>query len=117
MRKVLLAILGLIVAGFIGWQLFKPKIAPYYAQLTRPHVGLAVDLQPKEQKGAHYVGSAKCRECHKEHYNDWIHSMHSKMIQDAKKDPGVIIADFSKLPADADFNKSDIKYTIGSKFK
>ena len=43
--------------------------------------------------------------------------MHSKMIQDIRKDPSVVVADFSKLPADADFTLKDAVYTIGSKFK
>ena len=114
-RLIILLILLAIVSG-IAW-FFKPKITPYYAQLTKPHVGLAANLQPPSQKDATYVGSQKCRECHKEQYHDWKHSMHSKMIQDIRKDPNVVVADFSKLPDDADFTLKDAVYTIGSKFK
>ena len=116
MKKWFVIIVLLAVVAGIAW-LNKPKILPYYTQLTKPRVGLEVDLQPKEQKGADYVGSLKCKECHKEQYHHWKASMHSKMIQDAKKDPSVIVGDFSKLPKDADFTKEEIRYTIGSKFK
>ena len=107
----------LIAIIAIGVWLNKPKIVDYYSQLTKNRIGLNVDLQPDSQKSAHYVGSLKCKECHEEQYNDWKHSMHSKMIQDVTKNIKAIVADFSKLPKDADFNLSDIKYTIGSKFK
>ncbi len=116
MKRIFSLLLLIGIIALIGW-LNKPKILPYYEQLTKAHVGLSVDLQPRDQKEAEYVGSIKCKECHEEQYRAWKHSMHSKMIQDAKKDPSVLVADFSTLPADADFNKSDIKYTIGSKFK
>ncbi len=116
MKKVSFVLIIAVVAAAIFW-LNKPKILPYYTQLTKERVGLSVDLQPKEQKGAEFVGSLKCKECHKERYHHWKASMHSKMIQDAKKDPSVIVADFSTLPKDADFSKDEIRYTIGSKFK
>ncbi len=117
MKKIAAGLIFISVFAFLGWHFFKPKIAPYYSQLTKDRVGLKKNLQPKDQKGADYVGSMKCKECHKEQYDHWKKSMHSKMIQDAKKDPSVIVADFSKLPEDADFRLEDIKYTIGSKFK
>jgi len=39
------------------------------------------------------------------------------MIQDLKADPSVVVADFLKLPADADFKLEDAVYTVGGKFK
>ena len=115
MKKILI-LLALIIIGLLAW-FFKPKIFPYYEQLTKERVGLNVDLQPKAQKEAKFVGSKKCQECHKEQYHAWSHSLHSKMIQDIKKDSSVVVADFSKLPRDADFTLKDAVYTIGSKFK
>ena len=110
----LLAVLLLLAAA--GWWM-KPKILPYYRQLTKERVGLSADLQPKVQKEAHFVGPQKCEKCHQEQYKSWHASMHSKMIQDVRADPKVIVADFSKLPEDADFRREEIVYTIGSKFK
>ena len=115
MKKILILI-TLILIALLAW-FFQPKILPYYKQLTKERVGLNVDLQPDAQKDAKFVGSKKCQECHEEQYDSWKHSLHSKMIQDIKKDSSVVVADFSKLPKDADFTLKDAVYTIGSKFK
>jgi nitrate/TMAO reductase-like tetraheme cytochrome c subunit len=106
----------LLLLGAFLWQ-NRPKIIAYYDQLTKPRLAKTADVQPRSQKKAHFVGSAKCRECHKDQYRHWKHSMHSKMIQDIRKNPDVVVADFSQLPADADFTLKDAVYTIGSKFK
>ena len=114
MKKILIPIIVLI--SILAW-IFMPKIAPYYLQLTKPRVGLNVDLQSPSQKEAHFVGSSKCKECHKEQFGDWKHSLHSKMIQNIKENSSVVVADFTKLPEDADFTLAQAVYTVGSKFK
>ena len=116
MKKALFIVLFLVGLALFAW-FNKPKITPYYTQLTKTHVGLHTDLQPKSQKDATFVGSGKCKKCHKEHYHDWKLSRHSKMIQAIKGDPDVVVADFSTLPKDADFTLKDAVYTIGGKFK
>ena len=93
------------------------KVYPFYKQLTQNHVGTSIDLQPKEQIEASFVGAVKCQECHKENYDSWEHSQHPKMIQDPKKNPSIVVADFSKLPANANFTLKDAIYTVGGKFK
>lgn len=117
MKKFLLLLVLVTLGG--GYYLYqtKGKILPFYEQLTQEHVSMQKDLQDPTQKGAHFVGSQKCMECHKEKYKKWSHSQHPKMIQDIKKDPSVVVADFSKLPADADFTLKDAVYTVGGKFK
>ncbi len=117
MKKILLGLLFLLLTILSIIWLNLPKITPYYTQLTQPRVGLNLDLQPQAQKRANFIGSIKCQECHEENYSNWKHSMHSKMIQDIKKDPSVVVADFTKLPNDADFTLAEAVYTIGSKFK
>jgi len=117
MKKFLtVIILILLLLSIIIW-LNLPKITPYYTQLTKTRIGLNFDLQPESQKDAHFVGSKKCQECHEENYHNWKSSMHAKMIQTIKTDPSVVVADFSKLPEDADFTLDQAVYTIGSKFK
>ena len=111
---LLLSLILILMATIVWFNL--PKLTPYYTQLTKPRVGLSLDLQPKEQKAAHFVGSKKCQECHKENYHHWKDSMHSKMIQDIKTDPSAVVADFSQLPDDADFTLADAVFSIGSKF-
>jgi hypothetical protein len=39
------------------------------------------------------------------------------MIQPVATTPGAIVADFASLPVDADFEKSEVVFTIGGKFK
>ena len=117
MKKVLF--LSVLVILFVTMYFFKEslKILPYYEQLSKPRVSLNANLQPKEQKDAHFVGSKSCQKCHKDEYKSWHGSMHPKMIQDIKKDPSAVVADFSTLPKDADFTLKDAVYTVGGKFK
>ena len=118
MKKILFFIifLLLVIGGYFGYDKAK-KLLPFYAQLTQTRVGVAVDLQDKAQQKAHYVGSAKCMECHKKHYKQWSHSQHPRMIQDIHKNPKVVVGDFASLPKDADFTLQEAIYTIGGKFK
>lgn len=118
MKKLLLLVLIAIVGT--GGAYIYPKVSkflPFYDQLTKEHVSLNKDLQPHTQKMATFVGPSTCKSCHKKEFTSWSHSMHPKMIQDIKRDPSVVVADFSTLPKDADFNLSIAKYTVGSKFK
>ncbi len=117
MKNMVVSVLFIILGMLLVWVVFEPKLGPYFIQLTQTRVGLTQDLQPQEQSGADYVGSQKCKECHRKKYDEWKHSMHSRMIQDVKRDPSVVVADFSKLPPDADFRLDEVVYTIGSKFK
>jgi hypothetical protein len=89
----------------------------------------ALKSQPKK-----YVGSDTCKLCHLEHYDSWKMTLHSRMLQDAKKNQDAIIApidenkiraDLAKLgaklkvPADKIFvpKMEQIQYTIGSQWK
>ena len=118
MKKILssLTIIVFVIALYFSY-LNLHKVYPFYKQLTQTHIGTTTDLQPKEQKKAHFVGATKCQECHKENHSLWEHSRHPKMIQDPHKDPSVVVADFSKLPANANFTLKDAIYTVGGKFK
>jgi len=109
-------IILLLIVAFVAFNK-AGKILPFYKQLSQERVGTAVDLQIKDQKDAYFVGSAKCQECHKENFEHWRDSRHPKMIQDIKKDPSVVVANFLKLPSDADFKLEDAVYTVGGKFK
>lgn len=109
----------IIVFALAAALYFSPfrSLINFYSQVTRERVGSFTDLQPNAQKGASYVGSAKCAECHKDIYKIQHASMHVKMIQDVRKEKVAIVADFSTLPAGADFKPEEVVYTIGSKFK
>jgi hypothetical protein len=116
-KKLLITLIAIIaVVGIFAYK-EASKILPFYVQLTQERVGTEIDLQSKDQKDAHFVGSKKCQECHDGEHQQWSHSQHPKMVQDIKKDPSVVVADFSKLPAKANFKLSDATYTVGGKFK
>jgi len=89
----------------------------------------AVTAQPKA-----FVGSDTCKMCHLEHYDSWKMTMHSRMLQDAKKNQDAIIvpidekriredlaklSDKLKVPADQIYvpKLDEILYTIGSQWK
>jgi len=116
LKKYIVILLIIIGVAFFAYQK-EGKLLPYYEQLTQAHVGVAKNLQPLPQEKAHFVGSATCKRCHNENYEEWSHSQHPKMIQDVAKNPSAIVANFLKLPQDANFKKEDIIYTIGGKFK
>ena len=108
--------LGLLVSA----ALFYPKLqgfVQFLQQRSQLQVGSAADTQPAVQTSATFVGSSQCVDCHEEQYQLWKSSRHSKMIQDAQLDPAVIIGNFETIPEEADFKKSDIAYTVGSKYK
>ena len=60
---------------------------------------------------ADYVGSERCKDCHKDKYDGWSPTFHATVVQDARKHPESVLADFSKpgLP----FSLEDVDYTIG----
>lgn len=118
MKKLIFSIflISSAVSGYIFYQ-SSAKMMPYYLQLTQQRVGSEVDLQGLEQKNAQFVGSGKCLKCHEEEHSHWNHSRHPKMVQDIKKNPLVVVADFSKLPKEANFALEDAVYTVGGKFK
>jgi predicted CXXCH cytochrome family protein len=118
MKKILsfLTISLLVTVGYYVY-INASKVYPYYVQLTQTHVGVAVDLQSLDQKEAHFVGASKCVKCHDKKHAAWSHSRHPKMVQDISKDSSVVVADFSKLPEDANFALKDAVYTVGGKFK
>ena len=118
MKKLLkFIVIAVVIVGVYLTYLEVSKFLPFYSQLTQSRVGTEVNLQTKEQKVAHFVGSSKCIECHEENHKSWSHSRHPKMIQDPVKNPSVVVADFSKLPANANFTLKDAVYTVGGKFK
>jgi len=118
MKKTVLSILILfILIGVYFAYSNLSKIYPFYTQLTKDRVGVEVNLQNNEQEKAEFAGSSTCKKCHEEQYITWSHSNHPKMIQDIKKNPSVVVADFLKLPSDANFRLEDAVYTVGSKFK
>jgi hypothetical protein len=62
-------------------------------------------------KGPDYVGSDKCATCHQVQFKGWVKTFHSTVIQDAQRDPSVILGDLSDL--DVPFTRDQVFFTIG----
>lgn len=76
------------------------------ALLALPVSGITMTV-----KGPEYVGSERCVACHQLQYKGWVKTFHSTAVQDARKDPSVVMADMTA--PDLPFSKKDIDYTIG----
>ena len=93
-----------------------------------------IDIDKILAQEKNYVGSDTCKMCHLEHYDSWKMTLHSRMLQDAKKNQDAIIipidekriradlakkGDKLKVPADQIYvpKKDEILYTIGSQWK
>jgi hypothetical protein len=96
--------------------------------------GQPVDISAVTSQPKTFVGSNTCKMCHLEHYDSWQMTMHSRMLQDAKKNEDAIIApieekkiradlaelgDKLKVPAEDIYvpRQDEILYTIGSQWK
>ncbi len=113
-----LSVLLLILLGIGGIYFTKANhYLEIFRQVTSERVGTFENLQPEAQLGAQYVGSVNCKSCHQEIYDKQEASMHTRMIQDVKLDPSVVVGDFASLPQGADFELANVVYTIGGKFK
>ncbi len=116
-NPVLLLILSLVVIGISACSPEQP-----------------VNIKAVTSKPKAFVGSDTCKKCHLEHYDSWKMTMHSRMLQDAKKNQDAIIGpieekrireDLAKLskklkvPADKVYvpEIDEILYTIGSQWK
>lgn len=114
-RKLVLIILCLCLAATV---LAVNGCTRKNAEQERPK---GEEPNPPAAEKLGYVGSTRCRACHQNQYEGWEGNLHRKMLQDAKGDPGAMIADFAKegnpFEVVKDFTREDIMYTIGSQWK
>src|SRR5210317_2356190 len=75
----------------------------------RPIDVAAVTAQPKT-----FVGSDTCKMCHLEHYDSWQMTLHSRMLQDAKKNQDAIIVPIEEKRIRADLAKLEDKLKVSS---
>jgi predicted CXXCH cytochrome family protein len=64
-----------------------------------------------------FVGSEACRDCHEEIYDRWKTSLMANILVDVKRHPDAIIGDFSTPNPLVTFDRGDITFTYGSKWK
>jgi predicted CXXCH cytochrome family protein len=68
---------------------------------------------------AQYVGSGKCADCHKAHYDGWKDSPHNKMIRrPVVEGPNrTVLADFTIKDPARGFELKDVKWVVGHRWK
>ncbi len=67
--------------------------------------------------GAHYVGSAACKSCHKEIFGRWRRTRMANVVRDPREHPDAIIPDFSQPNPVLTFTKDDVAFVYGSRWK
>ncbi len=103
----LLAMPALVAAGILTAQSQEPTETQ-----KRTHQWPRIDQ-------TQYVGSQKCVECHRQHYEDWKGTLHAKMIQPpiAAGPKRTIVADFDQKSPHRDFKLKNVKWVIGNRWK
>jgi len=84
---------------------------PAFAQ-TVPSVG-----GPNPAAVRHYVGSTACKTCHPQIYARWEKTRMANVVRDPKEHPDAILPDLSKPDPLVTFQKDDIAFVYGSKWK
>jgi predicted CXXCH cytochrome family protein len=88
---------------------------------TRAQQAAAPTQEPAWERidQSQYVGAQKCAECHKDVYESWKGTLHSKMIQRPIADgpDKTIVADFGQASEFRKFDLKDVKWVIGSRWK
>jgi hypothetical protein len=69
-------------------------------------------IKAKGPGGNWFLGSEGCIPCHESEYKGWQKTFHSTAVQDARANPGAILADFNQ--GDLPFTRDEVEYTIGS---
>ncbi|MEO8467595.1 MAG: cytochrome c3 family protein [Gammaproteobacteria bacterium] len=83
------------------------------AALTCATTVLAQQSQPKDG----FVGSAACRDCHRNQYDRWQKTLMANVVVDPKVHPEAVVGDFKKPNELVTFKVRDVAFTYGSKWK
>ena len=112
--------MGIRHTGMPAWTLPDRKLWQLTAYLRDlPHVA-AMSPHPAgtaSVDGAHYVGSAACKECHTEIYDRWKKTRMANVVQDPREHPDAILPDLTKADSMVTFTKDDVALTYGGKWK
>jgi predicted CXXCH cytochrome family protein len=114
---------GIRNTGMPAWSMPDVQVWQLVAYLR--HLPTVAALTPEPQAGAespviagaHYVGSAACQSCHSEVFERWKKTRMANVVLDPKVHPEAIIPDLSKPNPLVTFNKDDIAFVYGSKWK
>jgi len=64
-----------------------------------------------------FVGSEACRDCHEATYDRWSQTLMANILVDVEVRPEVIVGDFATPNELVTFDRSDVDFTYGSKWK
>jgi predicted CXXCH cytochrome family protein len=82
-----------------------------------PSIGAQVSSDQGREVRPTYVGSTVCRPCHTEIFDRWKKTRMANVVRDPRIDPAAILPDFSHPDPLVKFQKSDIAFVYGSKWK
>jgi predicted CXXCH cytochrome family protein len=72
---------------------------------------------PAQPPAGPFTGSEACRDCHEGIYDRWKGTLMANVLTDVREHPEAILGDFSKPNPLVTFNRRDIAFTYGSKWK
>jgi len=82
---------------------------------TRPLRNPATEL--RRPGISEYVGSASCKACHAAIYERWSRTRMANVVRDPREHPDAILPDLATLPPALAFQKEDIAFVYGSRWK
>ena len=112
---------GIRNTGMPAWSMPDAQIWQLVAYLRNLPKVASLSPEPPvastETKSAHYVGSSACRSCHTAIFDRWSKTLMANVVRDPKQHPDAIIPDLAKTDPLVTFNKDDIAFVYGSKWK
>ncbi|MEO8039132.1 MAG: cytochrome c3 family protein [Betaproteobacteria bacterium] len=114
---------GIRHTGMPGWGLPERRIWQLVAYLRNlPKVATLgeVPAEPARQPpsaSAQYVGSGRCKGCHENIYARWSKTRMANVIRDPAQYPDAITPDLDVPDPLVKFNRSDVAFVYGSKWK
>ncbi len=79
--------------------------------------GLLLATSAPAQPTGSFTGSAACRDCHENEYVRWQNTRMANVIVDAQAHPEAVLGDFDTPNPLVTFDRNDIVFTYGSKWK
>jgi predicted CXXCH cytochrome family protein len=72
---------------------------------------------PAQPPAGPFTGSEACRDCHESIYDRWQDTLMANVLTDVREQPEAILGDFSTPNPLVTFDRDDIAFTYGSKWK
>ena len=76
-----------------------------------------VSVPPVDTSLGAFVGSEACQGCHREIYKRWEDTLMANVLQNPREHPDAILADFEIDDPLVTFDRDDVVFTYGSKWK